>query len=96
MFGINSFEQVGDIAKGHFKEITNQENKLYEERISICRQCPLISDTSFGEVCDASKCWDTINNQLVKYPGPGIICGCQCRLSAKTRLRNAHCVLNKW
>ena len=94
MFGINSFEQVGQIAEGHFKEITKQENELYESRIKICRECPLFSRNALGDVCDAKKCWD--GNKLVKYPGPDVVCGCGCRLDAKARVRGAKCVLNKW
>ena len=94
MFGINSFAQVGQIAEGHFKEITKQENELYESRIKICRECPLFSHSTLGDVCDAKKCWD--GNKVVKYPGPDIICGCGCRLDAKARVRGAKCVLNKW
>ena len=41
MFGINSFEQVGQIVEGHFKELTRQENALYNTRIKICEKCPL-------------------------------------------------------
>ena len=96
MFGINSFEQVGQIAEGHFKEITKQENELYESRIKICRECPLFSHSTLGDVCDAKKCWDVAENKVVKYPGPDIICGCGCRLDAKARVRGAKCVLNKW
>ena len=94
MFGINSFEQVGQIAEGHFKEITKQENELYESRIKICRECPLFSHNALGDVCDAKKCWD--GNKVVKYPGPDVVCGCGCRLDAKARVRGAKCVLNKW
>ena len=94
MFGINSFEQVGQIAEGHFKEITKQENELYESRIKICRECPLFSHSTLGDVCDAKKCWD--GNKVVKYPGPDVVCGCGCRLDAKARVRGAKCVLNKW
>ena len=95
MFGINSFEQVSQIAEGHLKELTKQENALYESRMEICKKCPLFSDT-LGGICDSKKCWNTESKQLVKYPGEHVTCGCGCRLSAKTRLKNAHCVLNKW
>lgn len=95
MFGINSFEQVGDIIEGHYKEITNQENELYQERIKICKKCPLYSD-KFGGLCDPKKCWNTVKNTSEDFPGKNIKCGCGCRLSAKLRLKNTECVLNKW
>ena len=95
MFGINDFSQTKDIIEGHYKEITNQENELYEKRIIICKQCPLYSD-KLGGICDSKKCWDNSKNILQSFPGNNITCGCGCRLQAKTRLKNAKCVLNKW
>lgn len=97
MFGtnINSFDQIGQIVEGHIKEITKQENDLYNERIKICKQCPLYSER-LGGVCDAKKCLDETKNQMVSYPGKNITCGCGCRLQAKARLISAKCVLNKW
>lgn len=92
MFGIN----VGQVIKGHVNEITKQENDLYESRIRICKQCPLYTETSLGPVCDSKKCFNKETNKTQSYPSDGFICGCACRLNAKTRLKNAKCVLNKW
>lgn len=92
MFGLN----VKQIAEGHFKEITRQENDLYESRIRICRQCPLYTDTVAGPICDSKKCYNSETNTVQSYPANGYTCGCACRLNAKTRLKNAKCVLNKW
>lgn len=97
MFGINTFSQIGDIVEGHYKEITKQENELYEKRIAICKKCPLYSvKENLGEVCDGSKCWNQNKQILEAYPSNDNICGCGCRLAAKTRLKNAKCVLSKW
>lgn len=95
MFGINSFEQVGDIIEGHYNEITNKENELFNQRIKVCKNCPLYLD-KLGGICDSKKCWNTTKNTLESFPGKDIICGCGCRLQAKLRLKNAKCVLNKW
>jgi len=95
MFGINSFEQVGDIVEGHIKELVRQENDLANKRLAICRKCPLYSD-SLGGKCDNRKCFNTVENKLVNFPGKNVICGCGCRLQAKTRLANSKCVLGKW
>ena len=92
MFGLN----IKQIAKGHFKEITRQENDLYESRIRICRQCPLYTETMAGPICDSKKCLNIETGELQSYPSNGYTCGCACRLNAKTRLRNAECILNKW
>ena len=91
------FGKVGDIIKGHYKELTNQENDLYEKRIAICRKCPLYTvSESLGEICDGKKCWNSKLNSIESFPSPETTCGCGCRLKAKTRLANAKCVLNRW
>lgn len=92
MFGVN----VRDIIKGHINEFTNREQELSESRMKICRKCPLYTETSLGPICNSKKCYNPETNELRSYPGDGFICGCQCRLKAKTALINAKCVLNKW
>ena len=87
---------VGAIIQGHFNEVTNRENELYESRIRICKKCPLFTNGPLGYVCDAKKCINTETNEMAYGPGKDITCGCGCRLAAKLRLKNAKCVLNKW
>ena len=97
MFGINSVRQMGQVIEGHFKEITRTENDLYSDRIKICKECPLYSvKDGIGEICDPKKCINTKTNSIEILPGQDVICGCGCRLSAKTRVKSASCVLNKW
>ena len=93
MLGI---KQLGQIAEGHFKEITKQEDELYESRIKICKQCPLYDNSGLREKCSAKKCWNTKTNNIEYAPGPDIICGCNCYLGSKLRVKNAECVLHKW
>lgn len=93
MFGVN----VRDVLEGHYKEITNQENELYEKRITICRKCPLYTvKEGLGPVCDSKKCWNENEKVIETYPSSNNVCGCGCRLNAKTRLASSKCVLNKW
>lgn len=91
------FGKINDIVEGHYKEITNQENELYEKRIKICKKCPLYTVNSvLGEICDSKKCWNEKENIIETFPSQNNTCGCGCRLSAKTRLKQAKCVLNRW
>ena len=85
-----------DIIHGHYNELTGKEEDLYLERIEICKQCPLYTETSLGPICDSKKCFNSETNKTQSYPSEGYTCGCACRLNAKTRLKNAKCVLNKW
>lgn len=96
MFGNNNVN-VGQIVQGHINEITNKENELYNQRIVICKQCPLFTNKKFvGYICDHRKYYNPETEELSDLPQPGFIGGCGCRLEAKTRLKNATCVLNKW
>lgn len=91
MFGINT----RDIIKGHVNELLGRERDLSERRMQICRSCPLFTDI-MGGICDSKKCIDTTTHQLRYAPGENTICGCSCRLEAKSRLQKAKCVLDKW
>lgn len=91
MFGIN----VRHVVQGHVKELFNKEQELSEQRMKICRQCPLFTD-SMGGICDSKKCYNTKTKQMAYAPGDDVICGCQCRLEAKSRIKGAKCVLDKW
>lgn len=93
MFGYN----IKDITKGFTKQILGQNQELYDQRISICKSCPLYTnDSIFHGKCDGSKCLDLKTNQVTHIPGKGRVCGCGCNLNAKLRLENVKCVLNKW
>lgn len=97
MFGINTFSQIGDIVEGHYNEFLNKENELYEKRIAICKNCPLYTvKEGLGPVCDGKKCWNETEKAIESYPSSNNICGCNCRLNAKTRLASSKCVLNRW
>jgi hypothetical protein len=60
MFGIN----VGQVIKGHINEITKQEQELSEQRMQICRQCPLYTETMAGPICDSKKCLNAETNTV--------------------------------
>ena len=65
--------------------------------IKICKKCPLFTDDLiFKGKCDAKKYYNPETNELSNFPGKGFISGCGCKLSAKTRIKDAKCVLKKW
>mgnify|MGYP001004241717 CR=1 FL=1 len=87
--------QIEDIVKGHLNEMLNKENELSAGRLEICRHCPLGKQTSIGLVCDSSK-WMNQKGEVINRPTPGYTRGCGCRMSAKSRLIKATCVVGKW
>lgn len=86
-----------DILHGHINEVLKKEEDLSQSRLEICKNCPLLKiSNAFGPICDSTKYispdgtnWDVVYHN-------GWIRGCGCRLKAKTRLNNAHCIINKW
>ena len=41
--------EFGQIIKGHFNEIVQNEEELYNTRIAICNTCQLMEMTAFGK-----------------------------------------------
>lgn len=85
-----------NIIKGHINELLNKEFELYSERIKICDQCELESNTRIGKICDHRKCISGSKVYNIKNKSSESICGCGCRLDAKLRLFDEKCILNKW
>lgn len=48
--------QVNQIAKGFYNNLTGKEVPLYEKRIFICRGCPQIKEGLLGEMCKVCGC----------------------------------------
>lgn len=94
MFGINSFEQVEQIAEGWTNYALGRENELSEQRMKVCIECPLYNKST--DRCDAKKCYNPEKNEMGTTPGNGFICGCNCYMKKATRSINKKCVLNKW
>lgn len=89
-------DQASDIIKGHVNEIFNNNEELYQARISICEQCPLITYTNLGPICN-NKLWiNPKTNETSEEAKKGYVRGCSCRLNAKTRNKDNHCIINKW
>ena len=88
--------QFGQIIKGHFNEIVQNEEELYNTRIAICNTCQLMEMTAFGKVCSSKKYLNQKTQTITSFPCPTCVNGCGCRLDAKTRVKEAKCPLNKW
>lgn len=84
------------IIDGHVKEALGMNQDISENRMKICRECPLYKQTAMGPVCN-SKLWlDTVTGEVSNVKRPGFKSGCGCRLTAKTRLSYTHCPVGKW
>ena len=87
---------VKDVVNGTIKNILNKDDELYQQRISICRKCPLIKqDRIFGEICNPYVYMNSAG-EISKTPKSGFRHGCGCVLRSKTRVKESSCPLSKW
>lgn len=87
-----------DIIKGHFNELFGREDELSEERLAICRQCPLFNPNHpiKGMECNPALWISPETGEHSTSYLPGYVKGCGCRLAAKSRVEDAHCPAQKW
>ncbi len=68
-----------------------------EERLKICKTCPLVKmDSIYGPVCDSSKYMNKATGETSRLPHTGWVRGCACKLRWKAANPTAHCVAGKW
>lgn len=87
---------IRDIINAHVNEALGKNDSLQEQRMKICKACPLLKESKFGPICNAALYLNKDTNEAIDHMQPGLIKGCGCRLNAKTRLEDAHCPANKW
>lgn len=92
---MNIATKVGMIAEGHVNEALGVNKDLREERLRICKQCPIYSPR-FGGLCNHDLWINPDTEQTSDEPRDGYVRGCGCRLLAKTTLSYARCVAGKW
>ena len=67
-----------------------------EERLEICKKCPLSRITEFGLKCDNRKWISPDGTQASFFKKEGWKRGCGCTLTYKTRNPDNHCIINLW
>ena len=87
---------VKDILDGLTNEMLGLNKNVSKPRLEICKKCQLYKETALGPVCNSKLCVNQETGEISKKKLDGFICGCGCRLNAKTTLMNASCPLNKW
>lgn len=86
---------IHDILKGHLNELLDINSDLYNERVKLCEQCPLYLN-KYGGYCNPKIWYNPDTGQTSDIEMIGWVRGCGCRIRAKARLEDNHCVLNKW
>ena len=73
------------------------DEKLYNERLEICRKCPLGLETSNGLICNSKLYINKEDKESVsKFPKIGYVRGCSCHMDFKAKHEHSHCIVNKW
>ena len=44
--------KVGDIINGHVNEVLGRNESLSEQRLKICKTCPLYKEGPIGAICN--------------------------------------------
>lgn len=86
---------IGNIVTGHLNEILGLNKNLVEERLKICKICPLYSKR-LGGLCN-NRLWLNVKTGDTSLEAkPGYNRGCGCRLTAKLTLPYEKCPVGKW
>lgn len=86
---------IEQIVKGHINELLNIGQDISENRLKICRKCPLYLK-EWGGRCNPKLYLNPDTGDVSEYKKDNYFRGCGCRLLAKTTLVNASCPCNKW
>lgn len=70
--------------------------KMQEERLAICKECPLYKDGSRGPVCNSSKYISPDGKDWSWIKKEGYKRGCSCALRSKVANPNSHCIISLW
>lgn len=87
--------EIGNIVKGHVNELLGLNKDISQERLKICKVCPLFLN-SLGGLCNPKLYLNPNTGDVSTKYKDGYGKGCGCRLQAKTKLVNAHCPNDKW
>lgn len=87
---------IKNVINGHINEALGKEKELGQERMQICKKCPLYLKGRFGPVCNKDLYIDPNTESVSLEPLEGYIRGCGCRLRAKTVDPRSKCPINKW
>lgn len=87
---------LGAILEGHTKELLGLNKSMSEQRMEICRKCPLFKNGALGAMCNSKLWYNEKTGDVSTTKKDGYVNGCGCRLSAKTTLPYASCPRNQW
>ena len=70
--------------------------KFAEERLEICKKCPIMRMTEYGMKCDDRKWISPDGKEGSFLKKDGWKKGCGCMLQYKVRTQTNHCIAGLW
>lgn len=87
--------QGRDIVNGHINEVLGLNKDISQERLKICKTCPLYKN-SFGGICNPKLWLNPKTMDISNKRRDGYYKGCGCMLTKKTKLPYAKCPAGRW
>lgn len=73
------------------------DEKMFNERMEICKKCPLYKEDSIrGPICDSNKFISPDGTKWSWFRRDGYIRGCGCSLRRSLSNVNKKCICGKW
>lgn len=73
------------------------DEELYNERLEICRACPLGLETARGLICNPKLYINKEDKTSVsKFHKIGYVRGCSCCITNKALHEQSRCIVGKW
>ena len=71
-------------------------NVITEQRLAICKACPLYKEGPYGATCNSSKYISPDGKDWSWIKKAGYKKGCGCSINRKTANPNAKCIIGLW
>lgn len=88
--------EIGNIIKGNVNRFFGLNKDISEERLKICKNCPLYQVRFGEEICNPKLYLNPETNDVSNEKKDGYIKGCGCLLRSKTAASDSHCIADKW
>lgn len=87
---------IGHIIKGNANAFFGLNKDVSEERMKICRECPLFTKKLGVYICNPNLFLNIKTGDISTKKKNGYKNGCGCIIKSKTSLLEANCPLSKW
>lgn len=87
---------IGHIIKGNANAFFGLNKDISEERMKICRKCPLFLKRLGVYICNPGLFLNPETGDVSTEKKNGYIKGCGCIIKSKTSLLEANCPASKW